>query len=217
MEQPLLTRLRARDQVRTLIETLIRKGELVGGERLEEVQLSRRIGVSRTPLREALIALEEDGLVQSTPNKGFSVIPANESLVREVYPILGALEAAALRLAAPRLKGALVELEEINEKLRRTESKARQYELDTKFHTLLTRSCGNPRLLKLIESHWAQARRFDGAQSRGTADNDGSCREHEQILDAIRADRVGQAAEILIAHWRRGENVVVEWLKRENQ
>jgi len=214
MQTPIaISRHRARDQVRTVLETLIRKGELPGGARLEEVELSRRIGVSRTPLREALIALEEDGLVQSSPNKGFSVVPANEALVREIYPILGALEGAALRLSLPQLRAAVPELKAINDKLSRATDKARQYELDMQFHDRLTRGCGNPRLLKLLDTHWTQARRFDGAQRRGTADRDGSCREHAEIVRAIEGGRVGAAVETLVAHWRRGEDVVIDWLK----
>lgn len=208
-----IRRQRTRDQLRTVLGALIRKGELPGGARLEEMELSRRLGVSRTPLREALIALEEDGLVQSTPNKGFGVVHANEALVREIYPILAALEGAALRLSWPHLKAALPELKAINEELKHTTNKARQYELDMKFHDHLRRGCGNPRLLKLLETQWTQARRFDGAHRRGTADRDGSCREHAEILRAIKQDRMDAAVGILIAHWRRGEDVVVNWLK----
>lgn len=214
MQVPIaISRHRARDQVRTLLERLIRKGDLPGGARLEEVALSKRIGVSRTPLREALIALEEYGLVTSSPNKGFCVVHANEALVREIYPILGALEGAALRLALPRLPAAAPELKALNDKLSRATSKARQYELDRQFHARLTRSCGNPRLLKLLDTHWAQARRFDGALRRGTADRDGSCREHTEIVRAIENGRVEAAVESLIAHWRRGEDVVINWLR----
>jgi DNA-binding GntR family transcriptional regulator len=208
-----ITRHRARDQVRTILEKLIRRGELSGGARLEEVELSRRIGVSRTPLREALIALEEDGLVQSSPNKGFTVVPANEALVREIYPILGALEGAALRLSLPQLKAAAPELKAINDKLSRATDKARQHEFDMQFHARLTHGCGNPRLLKLLDTHWTQARRFDGAQRRGTADREGSCREHAEIVRAIEDGRAAAAVEALIAHWRRGEDTVINWLR----
>lgn len=208
-----ISRHRARDQVRAVLEALIRKGELSGGTRLEEQELSRRIGVSRTPLREALIALEEDGLVQSSPNKGFSVVHANEALVREIYPILAALEGAALRLSAPLLMAALPDLKAINDSLSRATNKSRQYELDMNFHDRLTCGCGNPRLLKLLETHWTQARRFDGAHRRGTANREGSCREHAEILRAIEMGQFGAAVETLTTHWRKGEDVVINWLR----
>jgi DNA-binding GntR family transcriptional regulator len=212
---PLLSLQRTRDQVRDVLRLMIAGGELGGGDRLEEVELSGRIGVSRTPLREALIALEEEGWVRSIPNKGFSVLAADESMVREIYPILGGLEAAAVRAGGPLLAAAIPELDATNKRLSTETRKPRQYELDSAFHSRLTRDCGNRRLLKLIKDHWAQARRFDGARARGTADRDGSCREHQGIIDAIRRGRTGAAADLLLEHWRRGEDTVTAWL-REN-
>jgi DNA-binding GntR family transcriptional regulator len=195
---------------------MITAGQFRGGDRLEEVELSGRIGVSRTPLREALIALEEEGWVRSVPNKGFSVLAADAAMVLEIYPVLGALEAAAVRAAGPRLGAAVPELDDLNRKLSTETRKPRQYELDSAFHFRLTRDCGNGRLLKLIATHWAQARRFDGAQTRGTADRDGSCREHKGIIDAIRRGRPGAAADLLLAHWRRGEGTVTAWLREHS-
>jgi DNA-binding GntR family transcriptional regulator len=87
MQTPLLTRRRARDDVRDLLKSMIRDGALPGGARLDEVRLSERLGVSRTPLREALIAIEAEGMVRSTPNRGFIVVRADAELVREIYPI----------------------------------------------------------------------------------------------------------------------------------
>ena len=107
------------------------------------------------------------------------------------------------------------ELDATNKRLSTETRKPRQYELDSAFHSRLTRDCGNRRLLKLIKDHWAQARRFDGARARGTADRDGSCREHQGIIDAIRRGRTGAAADLLLEHWRRGEDTVTAWL-REN-
>jgi DNA-binding GntR family transcriptional regulator len=82
-----ITRSRIRDQIKALLSTMIQEGALRSAQHLDEVGLSQRLGVSRTPLREALIALESDGLVRSIPNKGFVVVDANRALVREVFPI----------------------------------------------------------------------------------------------------------------------------------
>ncbi len=192
---------------------MIARGTLAGGARLDEVALSDRIGVSRTPLREALIALEGEGLVQSTPNKGFTVVLANEALVREVFPILAALEAVAVRLSGEAVVKAAPELAALNQELLSARSKPKQYELDSAFHRRLTASCGNARLLKLLAVHRDMARRFDGAHARGTADQAGSCREHAEIVAVIEKGRLDKAADLLIAHWRRGEDVVIAWLK----
>lgn len=208
-----LTRRRTRDQVRDRLRASIAGGEFAAAPRLDEVRLSRRMGVSRTPLREALIALEEEGLVQSQPNKGFLVVPADDSLVREVYPILGALERLAVGLAGERLQAAVPELDDLNERLAIETVPARQYALDLAFHERLVSDCGHPRLLRLIEIHRLQARRFDGAYSRGTADRDGSCAEHRELIAALREGRTADAQRDLEAHWRRGKDVVIAWLE----
>jgi DNA-binding GntR family transcriptional regulator len=210
---PPLTRVRARDQVKTLLRSMIAEGALAGGEHLDEIGLSRRIGVSRTPLREALIALEGEGLVQSVPNKGFSLVTADEAMVRDVFPILAALEAQAVTLSGERLIAVAPELAALNERLARTTRKATQYQLDAAIHCGLTDHCGNARLLKLLETHRELARRFDGAGARGTADQAGSCREHRAIIAAVRAGELALARDLLLAHWRRGEDVVIAWLQ----
>ncbi|MGZ8407039.1 MAG: GntR family transcriptional regulator, partial [Caulobacteraceae bacterium] len=144
--------------------------------------------------------------------KGFAVTPLNATLLRETYPILAALEAAAMRMSGERLLAAVPELQALNDRLARETRKPRQYELDAAFHRRLVRDCGNVRLLKLIEQHWTHAFRFNGAHDRGTADRDGSCQDHGQIIAALAAGRLGEACETLAHHWERGEEVVVEWL-----
>lgn len=204
----------ARDQARQSIRSMIEDGLYRDGDRLEEVEISSRIGVSRTPVREALISLEGDGLVRSAPNKGFVVVTANEDLVREIYPILGALEGAALRLAAPMLDASAVSaLSRINDRLARARVAKAQYDLDAAFHERIVRDCGNTRLLRLLDAHRTLARRIDGAHLRGTANRDGSVLEHAAIVARIENGDFGAAAELLIEHWRNGESVVANWLR----
>lgn len=211
--QPQVNRLRVRDQAKALLQSMIADGALSDGEHLDEIGLSRRIGVSRTPLREALIALEAEGLVRSEPNKGFRVVAADEALVREVFPVIGALEAQAVRLTGDDLKAVVGDLKKLTDNLRQAKSKPLQYKLDAAFHHTLTRQCGNARLLRLLDTHRDLARRFDGAHARGTADHAGTCREHAAIVAAIERGEIEQASTLLLAHWRRGEDVVINWLR----
>ena len=187
------------------------------GRRLEEVALSRQIGVSRTPLREALISLEAEGLVVSEPNKGFSVAPLDEKLVREIYPLLAALEATALERASANVAELLPQLRSVNARLAQETRPKRQYDLDREFHRLLVSACGNERLRRFVEGLWWQARRSDGGPRRGTANRDGSCREHGQILEALAAGKNEKAAGLLRRHWRRGEDVVAAWLRERDR
>jgi DNA-binding GntR family transcriptional regulator len=203
---------RAADQAYLALRGLIADGHFDDDERIEEIPLSERLGVSRTPVREALQRLACEGLVICRPNRGYRVVPAGEELVRESYPILGALEATAVRLSGPTLADAAPELEALIDALEQAEHPAAQYELDHDFHRRLVRDCGNARLLALIETERVRAQRFDGAHRRGTHDRRGSCAEHRAILGAIREGDYDGAAALVEGHWRRGVETVADWL-----
>ncbi len=209
-----LNRNRARDDVRGLLREMILAGELAADSRVEEVEIAGRIGVSRTPVREALIALEHEGLVRSRPHRGFVVAAADAAMVRETYPILAALEIAAMRLAWDTLKDALPELIDLNTRLGAATSRADQYACDHGFHQRLTCDNGNARLSATLEMERTRAQRFDGAEQRGTADQTGSCAEHGRIIAAIEANQLAVAVATLQEHWDRGTGVVIAWLEQ---
>src|SRR5215475_12225933 len=157
---------RARDKIGVVLRSMIVSRELAPNTKLEEIELAQRLGVSRTPVREALIALEKDGLVHSRPNRGFVVVQADADSVRETFPVIAALEATALELSYARSERLADDLREINARLSRETRKRQQYELDHAFHARLVRDCGNPRLLELLAIEHDRARRFDGAHRR---------------------------------------------------
>jgi DNA-binding GntR family transcriptional regulator len=208
-----MERQRARDQIRIRLRDMISQGELKAGQKLDEVGLAEAIGASRTPVREALIALEQEGLVQSRPNHGFNVAPMDEREVSQLYPILGALETIAVELTGDGLKSLVPKLSEINAKLGRETRRARRYELDREFHRVLTGACDNERLIQLLELHWIQARRVDGGKIRGMANHEGSHADHAEIVDAISAGDVAGVVALLRAHWRDGEKIVLNWMR----
>lgn len=204
---------RARDEARDLLREMIVAGELAAETHVEEIKMSEQIGVSRTPVREALIALEHEGLVRSSPRKGFVVVSPNEALMRESFPILSALEAMAVKLSGKALQEAAPKLRAINAALAREKKKARQYDLDRALHVALTEHCGNDRLLALLAMERARAQLIDGAHERGMANLEGSCTDHTAIIDAIEAGDLGAAASALSLHWEQGVEVVVKWLR----
>jgi DNA-binding GntR family transcriptional regulator len=203
----------ARQLTRDHLRAMIIGGQLSSDMRLEEVKLAKQIGISRTPLREALITLEEEGLVRSTPRKGFVVVTPDVEFVRECYPILAALEAMAVRISGQALRDNVPRLRELNDALARERSKPRQYELDRAFHASLTEHCGNERLLMLLGRERARAQLVDGSHRRGMADLEGSVALHGGIVDAIEQGREEDAAETLLRHWQEGVEVVAAWLR----
>lgn len=206
---------RARDEARDLLREMIVTRELPPNTHIEEIKISEQIGVSRTPVREALIGLEEEGLVRSSPRKGFVVIGPDEALVREAFPIMAALEATAVRAGGDALVAAAPKMRAINAALARERSRARRYDLDRAFHAALTEPCGNERLLRLLKMERARVQLIDGAHQRGMANLEGSLVEHEGIVAAIERGAFDEAGQLLTQHWHGGIEVVVKWLNQE--
>ena len=208
-----VVRMRARDQMRGILRDAIVSGDLRAGARLDEAGLAARVGASRTPVREALISLEEEGLVHSRANHGFAVARLSEAMVRELYPILGALEAAAVEMTGDALLSIVPALRDLHRQLLGEARAEHRYRLDADFHRTLTAGCGNHQLLKLLELHRNQARLVDGGEVRGMADYEHSCAEHAAITDAIGNADVSGASSLIKAHWRNGQEVVLRWMK----
>jgi DNA-binding GntR family transcriptional regulator len=211
----LIPRARVRDQVRDAVRALIVKGSLQPGGRLDEIRLSMLIGTSRTPLREALIALEQEGLVDSRPNRGFVVAALDEKLVRETYVILGALESAAVETGGDTLVARAPELAAINGRLAKEKQPARRHALDREFHRRLAEPSGNGRLLQLLTQQWNQSMRIDGGRKRGIANLARSCADHDAIVEAIEKHDLEEAARRVRMHWRHGVDVVTRWMREQ--
>jgi len=129
---------RLREGVRLGLVDLIVTGKLKGGEKLNELALSRLLKTSRTPLREALLHLEREGLVRSDQRRGFTVEPLSSREVRETYPLLAELECFAVRSTANLIPAILPRLEKINAEFARAATPKRALLLDAAWHDALT-------------------------------------------------------------------------------
>lgn len=202
-----------REEVQQVLRDWIVEERLAPGSEIREPRLAAELGVSRTPVREALLALEREGFIRSTMNKGFAVTSVNEQVVRETYPILGALEALAVRLQGEALGAACPELLRLNERMRAGGDGPTLYALDLEWHGLLWQGCPNARLVQTIEDLKQLARRFDGAYRRGMANLAGSCDQHAEIAEALGRGEIDLASRRLEAHWNEGIGVVLRWLE----
>lgn len=199
-----------RDHLRQRIVT----GQLAPGEALREPALATELGVSRSPLREALVTLESEGLLASEVHRGFTVRTLSEQAIGELYPILGALEGLAIRLGGDRLRERLPSLRRLNADLRRPKCSARtRADLDLRFHQELGDACDNPQLIAVREGLRGRARLFDRVDERGVAEVQRSCDDHDRVLDAIEQGHLGRAARLTERHWESGIQVVVDWLR----
>jgi DNA-binding GntR family transcriptional regulator len=195
-----------------ILANLIIENKLQPGERLPEEQLAKNLGISRTPLREAMSRLVKDGLITLSPRKGAHVSTFQLDDVMEVYDIRMVLEGLAARLAAPHLDP------EILNRLRgRFAGKDMEalIQADTELHDLVIRHCGNRRLQEFLGAlhNLIQVFRVSGYGSaqrsvRATSD-------HLAMIDAL-LNHDGESAERLMKdHIQWAQNEIVERINNE--
>lgn len=150
-------------QVYELLWKRIVTQKIKPGEKLSDVQLSKDLGISRTPVREALYRLVQEGIVQNQNLRGFYLATFSSHDVKEIYDLRTALEVLAIRLALPNLSQADLEqsqmaLDEVQKMLIHENVKGREkfLKIDRDFHSLLVRSSQNRRLETSLDSLQAQ-------------------------------------------------------------
>ena len=143
-----------RDVVFNTLRQAILRGELQPGERLLEIHLPNKLGVSRTPIREAMRKLELEGLVLMIPRKGAVVAEITEKSLRDVLEVRKALEELAVRLACEKIQDE--EIEELKAAAKEFENALKSgdvtvfAEADVKFHDIIYRTTDNQRLIQLL-------------------------------------------------------------------
>ena len=193
-----------RDVVFENLREAILEGRLRPGQRLMEVQLAEQLGVSRTPVREAIRKLELEGLVIMLPRKGAYV--ANMSLkdVIDVLEIRASLEGLAASLAAQRMN---------SDDIKKLEKIAKEYEKsikDSEFHECIFKATNNKKLHHLINSLWEQVYRFRVTYISDYGSSLSIINEHKLILDAIKKGDTELAKKYATEHIEKAEQFMIE-------
>jgi GntR family transcriptional regulator of vanillate catabolism len=222
-------------QVRALLQLreMILAGELPGGERIAELSIVEKLGVSRTPIRAALMRLEQEGLLDLLPNGGYAVRTFSERDVSEAIELRGTMEGLSARLAAERGAPAIV-LGEARECLARVDAILRQPALDDeafsayvalneKFHALLSEMAGSNVIAKELERvsslPFASASGFVGVQANSASARDMlivAQDQHRQVLDAIEQREGSRAEAIMREHSRLAQRNLKEAVASHN-
>lgn len=212
-----IQKLSLRDQAREELLAWLAAGRLVPGQRLEETRLSQAMGVSRTPLREALAQLAREGLVESVPRRGFRVPRLSAEQARDLWPVAGALEGLALRLSGPQAGMLAPELASLNERLALPHLSPRQRaEADRRWHERLTSRCPNRELMRMLGGLRQRLLPYAGSWARPAGEIDTACAEHAEISRLATQGQLEQAAEALLRHWVREIPVVTRWVENES-
>jgi DNA-binding GntR family transcriptional regulator len=207
------------DEAYGAIKRRILDNEFPPGFQVLEQALALQLGVSRTPVREALLRLQAEGLIEIVPRHGMRVLPLSIADMQEIYDVLTSLEPMAVLLVARRKPSpeALAPMEKAvrdMERALRADDRDRWAEADERFHWRLLELCGNRRLAGMVMTCWDQAHRARMFTRRLRPKPVSSTREHRAVLDAIRRGDAAGASEIYRAHRERGGRELIEVLRQ---
>lgn len=207
---------RTAEIVARLLSQAILAGELAPGTWLREGPLAARFGVSRTPIREALILLGNSGLIELAPNRGAKVLQLSAEDVAEIYQLRGLLEAEAVGRATGRASPDLADLlDKSCDRLAdlHEASAAEQLAEDTYFHYGIAEASGSPRLYALIRQISAIPVGYRSSIPYTRDDLAQAQRQHRAIATAIRRHRGEQAASLMRSHIGWAGQLAVERLR----
>lgn len=207
-----------RDVVFQTLRQAILKGELEPGERLMEIQLAERLGVSRTPVREAIRKLELEGLVVMVPRKGAEVASITEKNVRDVLEVRKALEELAVTLACQRMDESQFrqfdEQNQIFEKALEAGDLTEIARLDVDFHEVIYMATGNERLQQMLNNLREQMYRYRMEYIKDERQRSKLIKEHCEIAEAIKARDIERAKSAIRLHIDNQETTVSKKVKK---
>ena len=193
------------DAYQSLREWIV-KGELEPGEKLKDKELAAQLGISRTPVREALRKLEDEGLVKTAANRWTQVALVTLRDAECIYPIIQKLEGLALTLAAPKLsKQHIQQMQTANRSLNEALSSDDPYVAicaDAAFHQILIDAADNPELSAILEQLKVKYKRIELAYFSYADSLIASCEEHQLLISALEAKNFQAAHQALACNWQ---------------
>lgn len=206
-----------RDVVFQTLRQAILKGELQPGERLMEIKLAEMLGVSRTPIREAIRKLELEGLVVMIPRKGAAVANITEKDTKDVLEVRRTLEMFAVEVACDRITSeqlaALKEAAKAFEDSKGSMDLIRIAETDMKFHEIIYEATHNERLMQMLSNLLENMYRYRIEYLKDPNYYDSLVREHQEILSAIEAGDKERARTCMRAHIDNQQLAVISKIK----
>lgn len=192
-------------QTVAVLRELVLTGEIAAGERVNEVGLAQRLGISRGPLREAIRHLASEGLLVLTPNRGAHVLVADNDGVRALFELRSALECAAARLAAERRTDAdLTAMREASAASRKAFATGEfPYRLDLAFHQALLDAARSPLVAEQVRLAQQRVILLRATKEVTFSHERASLDDHDALIDAVTAHDGDRAAQVMATHLDR--------------
>lgn len=210
-----------RDVVFNTLRQAIITGEFAPGERLMEIVLAERLGVSRTPVREAIRKLELEGLVVMVPRKGAEVARITEDGLKEVLEVRCAMEELAVVLACQRISPeGKDQLKKAHEEFVDAVQKKDILEIASKdeaFHQCIFEQTGNKRLLQIITNLKEQMYRYRMEYVKDIGYHESLIAEHEKLLNAIVSGDKKSAEDVMRCHIHNQEEIILKNIHQQQE
>jgi DNA-binding GntR family transcriptional regulator len=197
------------------IRAAILRGDLPPGSRVKQEDLAGKLGVSREPVRQALLLLQREGLVQAKPNRGALVAPLDRELISDVYGLREAVETTVVAMLARRPDFDIEPSRAIIDRGRAAAQKRdlpALIDLDMSFHIGLYEASGNRVIVDLLRAQWTHMRRLMSTVLDPESYRESIWDEHEAIVTAIKARRVVPASALAGRHVREAKRFMLGFL-----
>lgn len=210
-----------RDVVFNTLRQGILTGELKPGERLMEIHLANRLGVSRTPIREAIRKLELEGLVTMIPRRGAEVAQITEKSLQDVLEVRRAMDALCVELACDRISEE--ELEQLKqacenfEQATQTREPKKIAQADVALHDIIVRATGNDRLIQLVHNLSEQMYRYRFEYIKDMSKHQRLIEEHRIIYESILKKDKETASKTAKLHIDNQETSIMEQIRLERE
>ncbi|MBO4976797.1 MAG: GntR family transcriptional regulator [Lachnospiraceae bacterium] len=208
-----------RDVVFNTLRQAILTGELKPGERLMEIHLANRLGVSRTPIREAIRKLELEGLVTMIPRRGAEVAQITEKSMSDVLEVRRALDALCVELACERISDEdirdLKDACDNFERAVRSKDAKKIAQADVELHNIIVKATGNSRLIQLINNLSEQMYRYRYEYIKDASQHARLIEEHRIIYESIVRKDKETASRAAKMHIDNQEKAIMKQLRLE--
>lgn len=210
-----------RDVVFNTLREAILKGDLVAGERLMELQLASKLGVSRTPIREAIRMLEQEGLAITIPRKGAIVAGMTEKDMQDVLQIREALEELSVQVACDKITeeeiGQLRKNMKNFEHSLKTGDLKRMAQADVEFHDVIYQATDNPKLISMLNNLREQMYRYRVEYLKKPENHKQLLDEHEAIYRGILAKDKAGVTDMIRRHISNQVDVVKHMIREQEK